>query len=115
MITSLYKKTLLVIIPLAALSAFIEPKRLPVGIFLGGVLALVNLKGLSRGLEGMLGSYRPTMRLLFMSLFRLFLLAAALAALIMTRVASVIGLMVGFTVVFVLLVAEGLRVSKEGQ
>jgi hypothetical protein len=114
MMTRLYKKAIIVIVAASALSAFIEPRRLPAGIFLGGALALLNLRGLVRGLENFMDTYRPTARLLFMSIFRLLILAAALFLLIISRVASVLGLMAGFTIVFTLLLAEGLKAAKEG-
>lgn len=114
MITRLYKKAIIIILVASALSAFIEPRRLPAGVFLGGVLALLNLRGLARGLENFIGTYRPAARLLFMSIFRLLVLTAVLALLIISRVASVLGLMAGFTIVFALLLAEGFKAAKEG-
>ena len=113
MITRIYKKALLLIVAASAASALVEPRRLPLGILLGGLLALLNLRSLSRGLENMIDTYRPAGRLLFMSIFRLFILAAVLALLILSGVASVLGLMAGFTIVFALLLAEGFKVSRE--
>lgn len=113
MITRLYKKAIIVIVAASAASALVEPRKLPLGILLGGLLGLVNLRGLARGLENMIDTDRPAGRLLFMSIFRLLILAAVLALLIMSGVASVVGLMAGFTIVFALLLSEGLKVSKE--
>ncbi len=109
----LYKHTLIILVPLSLLSALIEPFKLPLGIFLGGVFGLVNLKGMKRGLEGLLGTYRPAGKLVFLSLFRLFVLFAAITLLAMTRTVNLFGLLIGFTVVFAVLIKEGLRAAKE--
>jgi hypothetical protein len=109
----LYKQTLFILIPVAALSAFIEPKKLPLSILIGGVLALLNLKGLARGLESLLGTYRPTGKLVMLSMVRLFLLFAVIVVLAVYKLVNLLGLMAGFTVVFLLLIKEGLKVAKE--
>lgn len=112
-ITGLYKKAAFVIVPLALLSAFIEPVKLPLGIFLGGVLALLNLRGLIRGVENLVDTYRPTARLVVMSFFRLFVLFAVISALAISRLVNLIGLLIGFTLVLGLLLMEGFEISKE--
>ena len=102
-----------VLIPVSALSAFIEPVKLPLGIFLGGVLALLNLRGLSRGVENLLGTHSPAAKLVAMSMFRLLLLGGIIAVLAVTRSVNLIGLLVGFVIVYTLLLVEGLKISKE--
>lgn len=119
-LSGLYKKTLLAVVPLALASALIEPLRLPLGILAGGALGLFNLRGLKRGVENLLAVHAeagtapaPMGRLIFMSFFRLFLLGAIIALLAISRLVNLIGLLVGFTVVFTLLLFEGLRASRE--
>lgn len=115
MIKRIYRKAIIIIAAASAASALVEPRKLPLGILIGGLLALVNLRGLARNLENMMGTYRPAGRILFMSIFRLLLLAIVLALVIMSRAASVMGLMAGFTIVFVLVLVEGLRVAGAEQ
>lgn len=104
----IYKRTLIAVVALSALSAFIEPVKLPLGVFLGGVLGLFNLRGLKRGLESFIGTYRPQGKLLVLSIFRLFILFAVIILLVKNRVVNPLGLLVGFTVVFSFLLLEGL-------
>jgi hypothetical protein len=112
MMENLYKKSLVLLVPLAAGSAFIEPKKLPVGILVGGVLALLNLKGLSRGIAGLLGTYKPTLKLMLLSIFRILLLSIVIIILAATRAVNLLGLAAGFSVVTVLIVMEGLSIAR---
>lgn len=112
MIKRLYKKALIVLIPVAALSAFIEPRKLPLSILVGGALGLLNLKGLSRGVENLVGS--SPARLVILSIFRLLILAAVIVILVAAKLVNILGLLVGFTIIFVVLLSEGLKISKEG-
>jgi hypothetical protein len=112
MIKRLYKKALFVLVPVAALSALVEPKKLPLSILIGGVLGLLNLKGLARGVENLVGS--SAMRLVIFSILRLFILAAVIVILVAAKVVNIMGLLIGFTIIFALLLAEGLKISKEG-
>lgn len=118
-LTRLYKNILIAIIPLSLASAAIEPKRLPLGILFGGALGIINLRGLAKGVKGLMelhaggGGASPAGRMIFMSFFRLILLAAVIALLAASKLINLIGLLIGFTVVFALLLIEGLRVSKD--
>lgn len=108
-----FKQTLIILIPLSILSAFIEWKRLPLSIFLGGILGLVNLRGLARGVEGLLGTHRPTGKLLFSSFLRLSMLALVLTFLIIYKIVNILGVLVGFTIVFISIITQGLKIARE--
>ena len=112
LIRQIYKKALLVLFPLALLSAFVEWKRLPASILIGGIMGFANIKGLAWGVRGLLGSGRATGRMIIFSMFRLFLLFAVLSLLVYLRLVNVFGILAGFTVIFVLLMVEGLRYAK---
>ena len=113
----IYKQAALILLPLAILSAFIQKylnlEKLPFSIIIGGVLGLVNLRGLARSVENLVGTYRPTAKVVIFSILRLAMLAVILVTIIALRLVSIIGLMVGFTVVFFVIMKEGLRESKE--
>jgi hypothetical protein len=109
----IYKQVILVLLPLALLSAFIEWKKLPFSILIGGILGVVNLRGLARGVEGLIGTYRPTVKIVIFSLLRLAMLAAVLTFLVAFKLVNVFGILIGFTVVFIMIIKEGLRVAKE--
>lgn len=112
LIKRIYKQAIIILLPLSILSAFIEWKKLPVSIFIGGALGLANLKGLVWGVEGLIGTYRPGGKLIFFSLIRLFILACILIILAIFRLVNFLGILIGFTVIFILLLKEGLRAAK---
>ena len=108
-----FKKTIFIILPAIILSGyFIEPKKIPLGIFMGWLLGIINLRQLSRNVEGVFGSNRATFKLLFMSMTRLIFLCAAIFALIYYKVVNIFGLLAGFTVVFMFILIEGAKVGK---
>jgi len=109
----IYKRTILVLIPLALLSAFIEWKKLPFSIFIGGILGLINLRGLARGVYSLIGTYRPTAKIVISTILRLGFLAVVLILLFSLKIVNAFGILIGFTVVFVLIMTEGLRIAKE--
>lgn len=115
LIRKIYKKAVIILIPLAALSCLIEPKKLPAGILAGGILALLNIKGLAWGVEGLIGSDRAAGKMLFLSQFRLVMLFMAIIVLVYLRIVNVFGLLVGMTVVFALVLIEGYKHAKNEQ
>jgi hypothetical protein len=109
----IYKKAILILLPLALLSAFIEWKKLPMSILIGGILGLINLRGLARGVYSIVGTYRPTAKIVISTIFRLGFLAVVLILLFALKIVNVFGILIGFTVVFILIITEGLRLAKE--
>jgi hypothetical protein len=92
-----------------------EPVKLPFSIMVGGLLALVNFSGLGRGLRKHLDTDRPAMKLLFLSVFRLFIVSSIIIALAVMRAVNLVGLVVGFTVVLAMLAFEGMTESQKEQ
>lgn len=112
LIKRIYRKSFLVLIPLALLSALIEWKKLPLSIIIGGALGFANVKGLAWGVRGLIGTGRAKGRMIIFSMMRLFLLFMILSLLVYLRLVNVFGILAGFTVIFVLLLTEGLRYAK---
>ena len=107
------KKSIFIILPAALLSAFfIEPRKFPLGIMMGWLFGILNLRQLTRNIEGLVGTEKATLKLVFLSMTRLLVLFAAIFCLIYYRVVNVFGLLIGFTVVFVLILVEGAKVGK---
>lgn len=107
------KKSIFIIVPAAILSAvLIEAKRLPLGILLGWLLGILNLKQLTRNVEGLVGSEKATVKLVILSMTRLLALCAAIFFLVYYHVVNVFGLLFGFTVIFVFILIEGAKVGK---
>src|SRR5574340_307544 len=99
LVRNIQRNSLLVLLPLAAASAFIEGIKLPLGILVGGALGLLNIRALAWGVRGLLGTRKPTARMLFFSQFRLIMLFFVLAALAYLKLVNIFGILAGFTVV----------------
>jgi hypothetical protein len=112
LIKKTYKHSIIAIIPVALLSAFIEWKRLPFSVLIGGFLGLVNIKGLAWGVSGFMGSYKASAKMIFFSMLRLFMLFIIMFMLVYLKLVNIFGMLVGFTVVFVTIVIEGLKYAK---
>lgn len=109
------KQALFILIPVSLLSALIEWEKLPVSILIGGLIALANLKGISWGIEGLVGAGKQASgKLVFFSLIRLFIIFVILIVLLWMKIINIAGIFVGFTIVFVLILIEGFRSAKEG-
>lgn len=108
-----YKLSVIILLLLSILSFFIWGIKFSLSILIGGILGLVNLRGLARGVEGLVGTRRPTGKLLFLSLLRLSMLALILTILVIYKLVNIIGILIGFTVVFISVLIEGLRYVKE--
>lgn len=107
------KKSIFIILPAAVLTAFIiEPRKFPLGIIMGWLFGILNLRQLTRNIEGLVGKDKATFKLVFLSMTRLLFLCVAIFALIYYRIVNVFGLLIGFTVVFVLILIEGAKVAK---
>lgn len=113
LIQKIHRSSLILLFLFAALSVFIEWKSLPLSILTGGVLGLLNLKALAWGVQGLLGSQKVGTKLLFFSQFRLVMLFLVLAALVYFKLVNIFGVLAGFTVVFSMVIVEGLKHSKK--
>jgi hypothetical protein len=113
LVRRVHRQGLVVLIIVSVLSAFIERPKLPVGILFGGLLGLANLKGLEWGLTRFFGTTRPQGKLIFLSFFRFFALTCVLLLLAILKLVNFLGILIGFTIVFVLVLKEGLRAAKQ--
>ena len=116
LIQKIHRNSLIILFPLAVASAFIEWRQLPLSILMGGVLAILNIRALAWGVQGVLGSQKSGTKMLFFSQFRLVMLFMILAVLLYLKVVNIFGILAGFTVVFSMVVIEGLKhARKSGQ
>jgi hypothetical protein len=107
------KKSVFIVLPAAVISAFfIESQKLPLGILTGWLFGILNLRQLTRNIEGLVGSEKATVKLVFLSMIRLLVLFAAIFVLVYYRIVNIFGLLFGFTVVFVFILVEGVKVGK---
>jgi len=127
MIKKIFKHTIALIVPLAIvcflvdwesetlrfLRPFGNPRFIPASIIIGALLGIANLRAMMWGLERMLGTQQASARLVFLSLFRLFILFAIIILLAAFKLINFLGLLVGMTVVFVFLIKEGLKMAQK--
>jgi hypothetical protein len=107
------KKSVFIVLPVAALSAFlIEPRTVPLGILTGWIFGILNFRQLTRNIEGLVGTEKATFKLVFLSMTRLLVLCTAIFLLIYYKIVNVFGLLFGFTVVFILILVEGAKVGR---
>ena len=114
LIKRINKLSIVILVAAAALSAAYEWKRLPLSILVGGTLGLFNLKGLAWGLRDF-ALYRASGKVIFLSIFRFFTLACILIVLAVLKLINLIGILIGFTIVFVLIMVEGIRTARSSQ
>lgn len=107
------KQTVIVILPLAALSLFFSDWRVSTGVLAGGIVGLLNLRGLTWSINALLGIERPQGKFVILSIFRLLIVFAALLILAILKIINPIGLLVGFTAVFIIILKEGLIAAKK--
>ncbi|MEW6066761.1 MAG: ATP synthase subunit I [Nitrospirota bacterium] len=113
LIKRIYKQGILFLLVASVISAFFDWRRLPFSIFIGGMLGLVNLRGLAKNIRGLFGTHNPRGKLMFSSLIRLTMLGFVLALLFASQLVNVIGVLIGFTIIFIVILKEGLRTAKE--
>ncbi len=106
------KNSLLVLIPVLIASVFIESRKLPLGIFLGWFFGMVNFKGMTRNVEAMTGIQKAKTQMFIFSTMRLGILFAATFSLAYFKIINIIGLLVGFTIVFIFIMIEALKAAK---
>jgi hypothetical protein len=98
---------------IAALTDITDWRKMPHSVLIGGLLGLANLKGLAWGLKDFATLQRPSGKLIFWSMLRFFILAFILIVLAILKLINFFGILIGFTVVFVLILREGLHIAKD--
>jgi hypothetical protein len=116
LIKRINKQSAILLIPVALLSAFIEWKKLPLSILLGGIVGLANFKGLHWGVTGLMnleaaGGARG--KLVLFSLFRLLFIFLILGILVYLKLVNIFGVLTGLTVVFLLVMKEGFMEARK--
>ncbi|HMK50685.1 MAG TPA: hypothetical protein VK435_11580 [Thermodesulfovibrionales bacterium] len=97
----------------AAMSGISDWRKMPHSVLIGGLLGLANFKGLAWGLKDFAVLQRPSGKLIFWSMVRFFILAAILVALALMHLINFIGILIGLTVVFALILKEGWRQFRQ--
>ena len=62
-----------------------------------------------------MGTYRATGKMIFFSIFRLIFLFVIISVLVYLKLVNIFGILIGFTVIFTLLIIEGLKYAEKIQ
>lgn len=109
-------KAAIAIAILAGVASLGAQKDVVLGIALGGALAIINIKEMHKGLKDILYVQTPSPRkLLFTAVVRLMILSTVIIIIGKLRIVNLLGLLVGFGVVPLLLLAEGLLYARNLQ
>jgi hypothetical protein len=100
------------LLSIAAVSVFYDYQRMLMSAVVGGILGLLNLRALSKNVKGLLGTEKAAGKLMFISFFRLAILFAVIFILLKKALVHPVGLLIGFTVIFTLIMIEGWREAK---
>jgi len=116
MVKRIRQHSVMILVPLAFVGLFIDYKRIPISILLGGALALVNLKAIQWGVQALIKPEEATgakTKLVFFSMLRLLVIFVLLAILLKLSLINIVAVLVGLTVVFAFIIIEGLRETKK--
>ena len=105
------KRSAYVILTLAVVLLLIYGWRMALGMVMGALIGIMNLEAIVRSVKGMLGSDYARLKLLFIAFFKLTALLVLLIIFFILKLIHPYGLIGGFTVVFVIMVAEGFSAS----
>ena len=100
MIKKIARNTAVILIPAAVVAAFLPWENLPFSMLIGGLLGILNIRALAWSIEGIIGTSSVNMKMLFFSQFRFVMLALIVVLLAYLRLATIPGIMAGFSVVF---------------
>ena len=90
-----------------------NPDFMPISIAVGALIGIVNLHGLIWSLERLLVAHRATAKLVLVGMFRLIILFGLIIALVALKLVNLLGLVAGMTVVFLILIKEGLKMARQ--
>ena len=113
MVKRIYKQAAIAVVFAAALSSPLGWKVWPLSVIVGGLLGLANLKAMAWGIEGLIRAYKASGILVFFSMLRLFLILLIITGLLAMKLVNILGILVGFTIIFVFIIKEGLVYAKE--
>jgi len=108
-----YKYCAFILLPVSAAFLFITDWRFSLGILVGGFVGIANLRGIIWGVKALLGVELARAKMMFLSMFRILVIFSVLLILIILKAVSPYGLLIGFTLVFIIIIIEGLKASRQ--
>ncbi|MBF0472909.1 MAG: ATP synthase subunit I [Nitrospirae bacterium] len=110
----IYTQAVIILLAASIISSFWFPIEIPFSIFIGGILALLNFRGLSKGLTGLTQGQAIKTRLIILNTLRLLMVLAVLFILMASRTVNGLGLLVGLTISFLVIFKEGWSYARKG-
>lgn len=107
-----YKQALYILAPLCLVSLFFAEWRFSFSMAVGGLVGVGNLSGLAWSVTALLAADKAPSKMVFLSIFKLLFIFLFLLILAVFKLINPWGLLVGFTIVIVLIIKEGLIAAK---
>ncbi|MBI5213287.1 MAG: ATP synthase subunit I [Nitrospirae bacterium] len=112
MVKRIYRQSAAALIASAVISIFFTEWRFSLSILIGGLVGIGNLRGIVWSVKALLGAEQAQSKMMVLSMFRLLLIFSALIILAIFGVIKAYGLLAGFTIVFIIMIKEGLIAAK---
>jgi hypothetical protein len=104
----------LIAVSIAAVAALIFADIIfAFSIILSGTLGLLNFRGIVWGAKGLVGSEKPQFKMVVLTTFRMLIMFSLLLVFFILKILNLFGVLAGFTIVFVIIVKEGLMASRK--
>lgn len=113
MIQKINKQSAFILVPLSLVSLFFTEWRFSLSIIIGGLVGVANLGGIVWSVRALLGTEKAQSKMMVLSMFKFLIIFSILIVLAMFKVIKAYGLLVGFTVVFLIIIKEGLIAAKK--
>lgn len=100
------------VVPASIAVFFFTEWRFALSVLIGGLIGLVNFRGIVWSVNALLGTEKAQSKMVFLSFFRLLIIFSLLVILAVFEVIRAYGLLVGFTIVFIIIIKEGLLKAR---
>jgi len=108
------RNSIIMIIPATGIAALLADGVTSFSIAAGGILGVLNIRVMIWAVEGLMGAGRVEGPLVMFSIFRLFLLALVIGVLLYRHLVNVPGMVIGFSIIFMVVIREGWIEARRG-
>ncbi len=105
--------SVIILLPVSLGLLFMFDWRASLSILLGGFFAVLNFMGVIWGVESVMSLEKGKSKMIFMTFFRLLVLFSILLILLIFNVINIAAIAFGLSVVFMLILLEGLKRARE--
>ncbi|MCE5312141.1 MAG: hypothetical protein LLF86_03205 [Nitrospiraceae bacterium] len=112
MLKKINKQSWLLLGIAAVASLFFADVIFAFSILLSGALGILNFRGIVWGAKSLIGGDKAQLKMLVLSMFKLLVMFSILLILVIFKLINLFGVLIGFTIVFVVMVKEGLIAAR---